>query len=95
MIGVLGANLKQQRIVLEEFQRVIGIRRVSRLAAIKSIRDEGGLISYQNMKKVKTGVFRYVPNTYLNILSRYCGYEDFVDLCVSVRMREEKERSSQ
>ncbi len=88
MLGVLEANLRQQRIVLNEFERVIGIRRVSRLAACKMIRNDGGLISYQNIPKVKKGTFKYVPNTYLNIISRYCGYEDFVDLCIAVRIRE-------
>ncbi len=88
MKGVISSNLRQQKTVLMEFRRVLGLRSESKLSAIRSIKNNGGLISYQNMKKVETGVFDYVPNTYLNVLSRYCGYEDFVELCIAVRMRE-------
>jgi len=89
MLGVLKANREQQRVVLEEFQRVIDIRRVSRLNAVKTINSSGALISYQNLKNVRTGVFKYVPNTYLNVISRWCGYNDFVDLVIAVREREQ------
>ncbi len=93
MLGVYSANRNVLKVVLEEFERVRGTRELSQRDAVKGIKMLGGFLSRQNITKYKSGVFSTCSITYLNVVSRWCGYSDFVELCIAVRMRESSQPS--
>lgn len=87
MLGVIDHNKRIQSVVVNEFELVRKEKGLSQESAISEIKANGGFISRQNLCKVKNGVFDHCSTTYLNILSRWCGYSDLVALVNAVNAR--------
>jgi len=86
--GVFSANRYTIRTVIGEFNRVLDSRGISENQAIKELRALGGIITRNTLNKMRKGEYYTASTTFLNILSRYAGYKDFIDLAYHVRSRE-------
>src|SRR5882724_11181610 len=95
MQQVFRHNIDLQRTVISEFERVRKERALSQEAAVKEIKMNGGVISRQNLTKFKSGYFNTASNTYLNILSCWCGYPGLVELVNAVESRKRCELSGE
>lgn len=80
MKGVFSANIRLHAIVVNEFERVRMEKGFSQAEAVRQVKSNGGLISRQNLGKFRNGIFYTASTTYLNILARWSGYNDFVEL---------------
>lgn len=88
MTGVILANKRMQMTICEEFKRKLAEMGVTKTFALKDLRSQGALVSHQNFDNYRKGIFWTCSTTYLNILSRYVGYDDANELLCVVRDRE-------
>lgn len=86
--SIYSSNREAIQTVIREFNRVLSCRAESEETAIKAIKASGGLTSRTTLFKFRNGEYFTASTTFLNILSRYAGYKDFIDLAFHVRARE-------
>lgn len=85
--SVIDENLLTTKIVLDEFYKYLSDNSITQEAAISSIRSAGGIVTRNGLWNYRRGYYYTCSNTFLNIISRFCGYKNYVELLYAVRDR--------
>lgn len=86
--GLYSSNIDVQRVVLAEFARYLKENKISEAEAIKRIKQAGGMTSKNTLWKLRSGSYRSPASTVLNMLARFCGYSNLLELGYVVYSRD-------